>query len=732
MAAMKRIGDDATLSRDDYRRLVERAETYRKALIVRLLGESGLRVAEITRLRPEDLRPAPGDSSGALLDVRTAEGERSRVAYVSADLRRALDRYVRSDGIADDEPVIGVSARRVQMLVSEAADEAGADRLSEVSASDLRSYFARTLLVEETVDPRVVLAAGGWESLSSFDRLLDAPGEAAIADALAGADHGPAAAGSGSASSDRSSQSPARATEFDAGIARSLLADSAARALVRLDPDGYVERWLDGADGEERDDLSGRHLSTVYADDGRSRDHLDAAAESGGHEAEGWRFDADGERFWARTVLATHREDSQLSGYTMVLWDHTDRKRREDELRERAERLDRRRNVRKRIRSADEAVLATSDRDDLEAAVCDRLVDGEEYAFAWTATSDLVAEQSSPTARAGIEQDDIDALIERLDGESPPWIEAMRDDAVCTAELDADPAELNDAPIAAGIDALAAVPLSHRETTYGVLVVGTDRGTPDDWERTELAELGRRIGHAVTAIQRRTLLLSDAVVELEFWCRDEAAFFVDASDRLDCTFRLESIVPVSASSLLFYVAVEDAPPADVFDHAVEHRGVEEVRLVETHDDGALLEFVVGGDSPLLTLTAYGATISEAVIESGEARLLAEVAQDADLRAVVEGVRTAFPDTELVGKHDVERPVRTVREFREGIDDELTDRQEATLRAAYYAGYFDWPRGSTAEEVADSMGVSSPTLHNHLRKGQRALLATFLEGSVGGE
>ncbi|MEF8778108.1 MAG: helix-turn-helix domain-containing protein, partial [Natronomonas sp.] len=55
--------------------------------------------------------------------------------------------------------------------------------------------------------------------------------------------------------------------------------------------------------------------------------------------------------------------------------------------------------------------------------------------------------------------------------------------------------------------------------------------------------------------------------------------------------------------------------------------------------------------------------------------------------------------------------------------------------AYFAGYFDWPRGSTAEEGADSMGVSSPTLHNHLRKAERKLLSSFFDHAqdrIGGE
>lgn len=47
-----------------------------------------------------------------------------------------------------------------------------------------------------------------------------------------------------------------------------------------------------------------------------------------------------------------------------------------------------------------------------------------------------------------------------------------------------------------------------------------------------------------------------------------------------------------------------------------------------------------------------------------------------------------------------------------------------LRLAYYGGYLDWPRGSTGEEVAEAMGVSPPTLHQRLRKAQRALLDEF--------
>ncbi|PSQ16823.1 hypothetical protein BRC99_00715, partial [Halobacteriales archaeon QS_7_69_60] len=275
--------------------------------------------------------------------------------------------------------------------------------------------------------------------------------------------------------------------------------------------------------------------------------------------------------------------------------------------------------------------------------------------------------------------------------------------------------------------AAAVVPVAYGETSYGVLVVVTDREAAfGDRERTLLSDLGVRLGHAVTAIERRNLLLADTVVELEFGCTDGDAFLVAATREHDCSCTLEAVVPVGETSLLFYATLSDAPPDPFLDTAVVAEGVVDARYIREYDDHSLLEFTVEGNSPALTLTDLGATIRAAVVEAGTETLRAEIAQEADVRAVVEGVQAAFPDTTLRAKQTVDQPVGTVGEFQSSLSSSLTDKQRAALRAAYFAGYFDWPRGSTAEEVAESMGVSSPTLHNHLRRAERKLLASFFE------
>nr|WP_283102384.1 helix-turn-helix domain-containing protein [Haloplanus sp. XH21] len=54
------------------------------------------------------------------------------------------------------------------------------------------------------------------------------------------------------------------------------------------------------------------------------------------------------------------------------------------------------------------------------------------------------------------------------------------------------------------------------------------------------------------------------------------------------------------------------------------------------------------------------------------------------------------------------------------------RQREVFETAFWAGYFQWPRTSTAEEVAAALDIAPPTLHAHLRKAEHRLLASLFE------
>ena len=821
------------LRRRSYERLREAAETPRQRLVVRLAGEAGVGPAEQVRIRPGDVdRRRLAGGTHHFLAVRDDDDEPSRRTYLPADLAGALDEYAATTGTDPDARLVDVTPRRVQMLVSEVAERAaeatGEERLAEVASDDLRRYFARRLLVEEDVDPRVVAAVGGWDRLGALDQYVEPVDDGDVAAEFADADRHAAPAGSAfdGAAAAASLELDADGQVVDCAGAVADLLGREPGALVeapfgRLFTDEARERARpkDLLAAAGRDDLAVDDCWFRRADEGRVRltalvcarradDRLagfsvvlrraDAdgdrtagayqraleaagqpmclAAVSGeieyvnpafeellgysqgeavGRTAEGLLSSGEdtdafyaelretvlegetwtgqltarrksGERVHVRQTVAPVLDDGGDVAFVVVVGtDVTERVRRERSLARRCETLEGLEALVADINAAGRELIEASTREEIETAVCEALADSDAYLGAWIGETDPGDPRVRPREWAGLPAT-ADGPLEVESTAIETALEAG-EPRVTGGEFAADVVGPFEAGAVAGARAAGAVPIAYGETTYGVLVVFTDRGTAfGDRERTLLGDLGARVGHAVTAIERRNLLLADTVVELEFECTDDDAFLVAATRERDCACTLEAVVPVSETSLLFYVTLSDDQPDAFLDSATTAEGVVDARYIREYGDRSLLEFTVEGNSPALALTDLGATIRAAVVEAGTETLRAEIAREADVRSVVEGLQAAFPETSLRAKQAVDQPVETVAEFQASLAEKLTDKQRAALRAAYFAGYFDWPRGSTAEEVADSMGVSSPTLHNHLRKAERKLLASFFE------
>ena len=111
-------------------------------------------------------------------------------------------------------------------------------------------------------------------------------------------------------------------------------------AIFRLDPDGYVSSWNEGAEyikGYRPEEIIGQHFSVFYPPDKLAEEwpafELQAARKEGRFEDEGWRIRKDGSRFWANVVITAIRgEDGQLLGFTKVTRDLTERRAHEEAL----------------------------------------------------------------------------------------------------------------------------------------------------------------------------------------------------------------------------------------------------------------------------------------------------------------------------------------------------------------------------------------------------------------
>jgi PAS domain S-box-containing protein len=127
-----------------------------------------------------------------------------------------------------------------------------------------------------------------------------------------------------------------------------LLVESVADyAIYMLNPEGIVSTWNLGAQrlkGYEAAEIMGRHFSEFYTPEDREAGlparALQCAARHGGYQSEGWRLRKDGSRFWAHVVIAPIRTPSgELAGFSKVTRDLTERRQREDALRQSEEQL---------------------------------------------------------------------------------------------------------------------------------------------------------------------------------------------------------------------------------------------------------------------------------------------------------------------------------------------------------------------------------------------------------
>lgn len=348
-----------------------------------------------------------------------------------------------------------------------------------------------------------------------------------------------------------------------------------------------------------------------------------------------------------------------------------------------------------------DALAAATAPSEIHDAVCARLSETEGYRFAWTA--ETTGDGLVTRAHAGVERETIDRLL----SDHTDLVEAA---------IDARAVKEGETPTGS----LIAVPLIGGATTRGLLGIGTASDGIGAGERDLLTVLGAQVGHALTAIERKRRLLADTVTELTFGVDSTDAPLLATAAALSCTFELHGIVPVE-EGVLCYVIARDTTPDAVFDRTDATDAVVNGRFVGENNTECLLELTLR-HSPIRTLTDTGARIRSYTVDPQQGQLVGEVSTDADVRSVVETLTDAFPGVYLKAKQQGERTVTTDT----GLSDTLTDRQAAVLRSAYFGGYFEWPRDSTAEELADSLGVSSPTLHHHLRIAQQKLLRTIIE------
>lgn len=181
------------LTDDEVEELRRAAGSRRDDLIIQLGAYVGLRAFEIPQVQPQHVKRSGEDGDHYRLrvpkgkDTKRGEGE-PRDAYLPKETERDLYQFARDNDLDDTEPFVDLAPVTVRRVVNnitvEAADQTGKEDFLDVSSHDLRRRFAQRLLVDEGMNPRVVMAVGGWSSFAAIEPYLNAPSEDVINEAF--------------------------------------------------------------------------------------------------------------------------------------------------------------------------------------------------------------------------------------------------------------------------------------------------------------------------------------------------------------------------------------------------------------------------------------------------------------------------------------------------------------------------------------------------------------------
>jgi GAF domain-containing protein/DNA-binding CsgD family transcriptional regulator len=436
-------------------------------------------------------------------------------------------------------------------------------------------------------------------------------------------------------------------------------------------------------------------------------------------------FNEDDAAF-ARTLATSTEAAMEAADRERTILDRTER------LRERNDDLDRLRRVDAIVRDIVGTLVRATSRGAIEREVCERLAAVNDWDFSWVGERRVTRVGIGARTHTGSETylDAVDAASDEAAFTGTPAEQALSSgDPVVKDDIVATPAPegWRTVTLDHGFRSVAAIPLRHEHREYGVLeVYSTDPRAFGEEETALLVELGDMVAYAVNAVERERAMVAGAGPELELRVENTTGTFPELAAAADTSVAVDGLVPGSDGSFLAYATLSDAAPEDVETYVERSTNVEQLRPLAVED--GRFEFRLSTVDLFETVAAGGGTISGLTADAAGTTVRVRLPATGNVRDFVEAFTSAHEDVEVLAQRSTPEGAGDVRS---GFVDRLTDRQREVMRVAYHAGFFDWPRESTGEDIADTLGVSPPTVHKHIRAVERKLIGAVLEADPSG-
>lgn len=191
----------------------------------------------------------------------------------------------------------------------------------------------------------------------------------------------------------------------------------------------------------------------------------------------------------------------------------------------------------------------------------------------------------------------------------------------------------------------------------------------------------------------------------------------------DVTIEMDSVVSLPEGTYLQYWTTTGTDAEALLETGQQFPTTRDARLVKTVGDDHRIELHASSESLFSAFNSFDGEARRAVYDDRGVHVVAEFPPSVEVSTVVAAVRDVYPDLELVSSEEI----RTASVVRRLAEEHLTERQLKVLQMAYFGGYFEQPRESTGERLADLLGISRQAFHEHLRKAYTVVFEQLFEG-----
>lgn len=503
----------------------------------------------------------------------------------------------------------------------------------------------------------------------------------------------------------------------------------------------YVNDAWEEMTGYTREEVLGRNPRLLQGPEtaDEATETIGAAIESGTSiTAEIRNYRRDGTPFWNELTLAPIREDGEVELYVGFQNDVTARKNTENLAAEQAAKLTQEKRTLRRIlgrvngllNEITHVLVEENQRPIIVQQVCNKITAEEGYAACWFGSLDTTGDSLEIEAQAGLREPvnttlSLDAVPnavgETADSDELSLCQAGRKNAnhLTPGEADA--------------HRLLTVPVSDSQQTYGILGVYSESLEALDRREQQLfASIGTMIASRLDAIQTAQILTADCVIEVKLVVRDPSFPLSAIAQTLDTD--VEYVGMTNDSDAGTYELFLAAPVPVQPDAVIDCSFVEDVREISATNETQTFALTVSTAEPFAELADYGASVTKVTAGPEQATLVLELPPEQDVRTMLAVLEEQYDGIDLRSRQERDARNRTMNEFAAAVDDRLTARQRAAVEAAYMNGYFEWPRPTDGAEIADTMGITRQTFHQHLRAAKRKLIDAYVEryGTTSGD